>query len=103
MEDFDLKTWCVKILIPALVAVGIKLAIQSKSTRMTWFSAITSVIAGVGFAYVFSDVVLTKVAHEYTTAVTALIAISGERIGYWFIYKFNVEGILESWVKAKKA
>jgi hypothetical protein len=103
MEDLqDFKTWCLKILLPALVAISIKLAIQSKSMRMTWFSAISSFVVGVGFAYLFSDIVLSKVAKEYTSAIIAVIAISGERIGYWIIYKFNIEAILEGWVKSKR-
>jgi putative effector of murein hydrolase len=91
----DAKAWIVKIIVPALVAISIKLAIQSKSMRMSWFNIMTSFITGIGAAYLCSDIVLTYIAPEYTTAAIALIAMSGEKIGYWVVYKFNVESILE--------
>lgn len=93
MEDF--KSWVIKIILPSFVAISIKLAIQSKSQKMNWFTVTTSFVTGIGSAYVFSDIVLSQVATEYTTAVIACIAISGEKIGYWFVYRFNVESILE--------
>jgi hypothetical protein len=49
--------------------------------------------------------VMSTVADKYTTAAIACIAISGEKIGYWMVYKFNVESILEGFldkVRSKK-
>lgn len=94
MEEF--RNWSFKIILPALVAISIKLAIESKSMKMNWFNIVTSFVTGIGSAYLFSDIVLTTVAPEYTTAAIACIAISGEKIGYWLVYKFNVENILEN-------
>ncbi len=91
----DLKSWAIKSLLPALVAISIKLAIQSKSMKMNWFTVITSFVTGIGSAYLFSDMVFATVADKYTTAAIACIAISGEKIGYWLVYKLNVESILE--------
>lgn len=91
----DLKTWIVKILLPSLVAVSIKLAIQSKKSDISWFSIITSFVTGIGSAYICSDMVISTVAHEYVPIAIAIITISGEKIGFWVVYKFNVESILE--------
>ena len=50
----DIKVWLVKILLPSLVAISIKIAIQSKKEAVTWFNVITSFITGIGSAYLFA-------------------------------------------------
>lgn len=93
MEDF--KTWLVKILLPSLVAVSIKLAVQSKQNTISWFNVVTSFITGIGSAYLCADLVLSTVDHQYVPIAIAIITISGEKIGYYIVYKLNVEAILE--------
>jgi hypothetical protein len=95
----DIKNWAVKIGLPAFVAISIKLAIQSKTMKMSWFVVITSFVTGVGAAYIFSDIVMSEVKPEYTSAVIAMIAISGEKIGYWLIYRFNLENYVTSFLE----
>jgi hypothetical protein len=95
MEE-DAKSWLIKMLLPSMVALSIKLAIQSKTMKMSLFNILTSFVTGVGPAYLLSDVVFSSISPQYTSAAFAVIAISGEKIGYWFVYKFNVENILES-------
>lgn len=100
----EVKNWIFKIGLPSFVAISVKLAIQSKTMKMSWFVVITSFVTGVGSAYIFSDIVMTQVAPEYTSAVIAVIAISGEKIGYWLIYRFNLENYVTSfleWLLAK--
>jgi len=93
MEDF--RTWLIKILLPSLVAVSIKLAVTAKKDSVTWFSIITSFVTGIGSAYLFSDLVISSVPHNCIPLAIAAITISGEKIGFWLVYKFNVESILE--------
>ncbi len=99
----DLKTWIVKILLPSLVAVSIKLAVQSKRETISWFSVISSFVIGVGAAYISSDWVMETFDHKYVSIAIAFIAISGEQIGVWCVYTFKVEsileGVLERWKK----
>jgi hypothetical protein len=89
----DLKTWLVKILLPSLVAISIKLAVQAKK-GISWFNVITSFVTGVGSAYLFSGVVISTVAEEYVPIAIAIIAISGEKIGLWLVYKVNAESLI---------
>lgn len=95
----EIKNWAVKIGLPAFVAISIKLAIQSKTMKMSWFIVVTSFVTGVGAAYLFSDLVMSEVSPEYTSAVIAVIAISGEKIGYWLIYRFNIESFVASFLE----
>jgi hypothetical protein len=96
MSDMeDLRSWILKILLPALVAISIKLAVQSKQGAMSWFNVITSFVCGIGSAYLASDLVTSSINPHYVPLVIAVIAISGEKIGFWLVYKFNVESFME--------
>jgi hypothetical protein len=97
----DLKTWLVKILLPSLVAISIKLAVQAKK-GISWFNVITSFITGVGSAYLFSGLVVSSVADQYLPIAIGIIAISGEKIGLWLVYKLNVESLIVGIVEKLK-
>lgn len=98
----DTKVWIVKILLPSLVALSIKLAIQSKRESVTWFKIIISFITGIGSAYLSSDLVISTISHSYVPIAIAIITISGEKIGYWLVYKMDVESILETFLQKLK-
>lgn len=93
MDDF--MTWAIKILIPSLVAISIKLAIQSKKKALSLFNVITSMVIGIGTAYLSADVIITTVSQQYIPIAIAMVTISGEKIGLYLIYKFNVESMIE--------
>lgn len=94
MEELqDFKTWLIKIILPALVAISIKLAVQSKK-GITWFTVITSFVTGAGCAYLFGPPVLSYINESWQTVTIAIIAISGEKIGLWLVYRFNVENLM---------
>jgi hypothetical protein len=42
----------------------------------------------------FSGVVISTVAEEYVPIAIAIIAISGEKIGLWLVYKVNAESLI---------
>lgn len=102
-EVFDLF---VKVLIPAVVAVGIKLAIQMKTDKVTIMSAFASLVIGVGFAFLSAGVIRESFNESWQTIVIGLVAIVGEKVGYWLIYKFKFdkigEALIESVIKAFK-
>jgi len=102
----ELETFIVRIMIPAIVTIAIKLAIITKTEKLTAFHVISSFILGVGPAYLFSDLIMNHVSHDYVTLVTAAITISGEKMGIYFMYKFNIDKlmnkILENFFKMKK-
>lgn len=98
MEELgsEIKNLVVKILIPAIVGVGINIAVTSRKKTMSVFNIITSLIVGVGVAWLMSGVVLNNVSEVWQPPVIALLAISGEKIANWVIYKWNVDKIIES-------
>jgi hypothetical protein len=94
----DIKDWAVKIGIPALVTVSMKLAIDFKRGTVTKFNVVASFVTGVGSAYLFSELIIDVVSKPYVPLAIAAVTISGEKIGYWLVYKFNIETFFVSFL-----
>tara|TARA_R110000782_G_scaffold97449_1_gene182365 strand:- start:565 stop:921 length:357 start_codon:yes stop_codon:yes gene_type:complete len=88
----------VKILFPAFLAVGVKIAIEMKKnkTRVTFFNILLSMIIGVGGAYLSSGYILKNCNDENIPILIALIAITSEKIGEFLIFKLNIDVFLTS-------
>lgn len=101
MEELgsELKNLFVKVLIPALIAVSIKIAIDSRKKTISIFNVIGSIITGVGMAYLFSGIILSTFSEDLIPLMIALVAISGEKIGNWLIYKFNIDTFIEALIE----
>lgn len=93
------KNLLAKVLIPALVAVSIKIAITSRKSRMSVFGIVSSIVVGVGSAYLFSGLVRDTFSDNVQPLVIALIAISGDKIANWLIYRFNVDSLIQTIVE----
>lgn len=66
---------------------------------MTVFNIITSIVIGVGSAYLFSGVIINNFSDELIPLMIALITISGEKIGNWIIYRFNIDTFIEALIE----
>lgn len=91
--DEELRTFLLKIIIPALVAVSIKLAIMSQRVKISVFNILGSFIIGVGTAYLSGDIILHTVDTDYVPLVISIIALTGEKISYWILYSFKIDKI----------
>ncbi len=82
-----------KIIFPAFLAVGIKIAIEMKKnkSRVSFFNIFLSMLIGVGGAWLSSDIVLRNCEPQNVPIVIALIAITSEKIGDFIIYKLTVD------------
>lgn len=78
----------VKILAPAVIAISIKIATQIKNEQMTFSRVIISFIVGIGcayFVYPFID------DGRWTPLIVGVVAMSGEKITEYLIYKWDVD------------
>lgn len=97
--DEEAKAFIFKVIVPALVAVSIKLAVMIKTEKnVTWFQGITSFVSGVGLAYLSAPLVQQYSSANSMPLVISAIAISGDKIGHFFIYKFHVEEVLKGFL-----
>lgn len=85
-----------KILLPPLVGISIKVAIKMEKEKMTPIMIILAYIVGVGVAWLCSPIIITAVSPTYSPMILAVVAITGDKIAEYFMYKFNVDGFLSS-------
>lgn len=86
----------IKILFPAFIAVGIKIAIEMKrnKSKISYLNVFLSMLIGVGGAYLCSDWVRSTFHENNVSIVIAVIAILSDKIGEFMIYKLNIDGFL---------
>ncbi len=65
-----------------------------KRTRLSFLNVLLSFITGIATAIMFSDLVKLHVPQDYQSVCIAILAISGEKIGDWLVYKFRVDDFL---------
>jgi len=95
----ELRSLLIKVLIPSLVAISVKLAITMRKHNMTILNIVSSVIIGVGSAYLFSGFIFKHFSDEAATLMIAMVTISGDKIGNWLIYKFNVDSFIRAMIE----
>ena len=95
----EVKSWVLKPLVWAMMAVSVKLAVQSKKEKLTMGIVVTSFMAGVGSAWLFADYITMNYSHQYQPLIIAIIAISGDKIVEYFLYKINFQQLLDSLIK----
>lgn len=82
-----------------MLAISVKLAVQSKRQKITIGIVVTSFLAGIGSAWIFADYVVMNYSHQYQPMIIAVIAISGEKIVEYILYKINFQVLLDSLIK----
>lgn len=98
----ELRELIVKILIPSLIGISIKLALKIREGRLSFFNACTSVVIGIGFAYLFGGIVLSYFSERWAPAIIAAITMTGEKIAYWVIYRFDFDVIGDAFIERLK-
>lgn len=86
----------VKILAPATIAISIKIATQIKNEKMTFSRVIISFFVGIGcayFVYPFID------DGRWTPLIVGVVAMSGEKITEYLIYKWDVDNAISMILK----
>lgn len=96
--ESDFFQFFVKILIPAIFGVGIKIAIEMKKdrTKVSFFNVCVSMFVGVAGAYICSGAVQKNFGEDYRPVVIAFIAIITDKIAEYVIYKWNVDIFLSA-------
>lgn len=97
-----LTEFVTKILIPAMVGISLKIAVQMKKTKLSFLSVTLSFIAGISCAWLLSDLIHLHVGEQYQAISIAIIAMSGEKFGEFVVYKLRVDEFLQAVLDAVK-
>jgi len=84
----------VKIFVPAFVAISVKVATQIKHEKMNLTRILISFVSGVGCAYF----VFPFVHGQWTPLIIGVVAMSGEKITEFIVYKWDVDSFLKSMI-----
>ena len=98
----EFKALLIKILLPALMGLSVKLAILSRKENITVKQIINSFVCGIGSAYIFAPLVMNDVSDHWLPLVIAVITMSGEKIGSYALYRLNIENVFDFLTKNKK-
>lgn len=90
----DFYQFLTKILIPAIIGISLKVAVQMKRTKLSFLNVLLSFITGICTAWMFSGLIHNNVPSDYQSISIAILAISGEKIGDWIVYKLRVDDFL---------
>lgn len=63
---------------------------------MTVKRIIIAFIVGVGVTWLCSPVIVQAVSPTYSPMILAVVAITGDKIAEYFMYKFNVDGFISA-------
>lgn len=98
----ELSTFFFKIFIPAFIAISVKVATQIKQEKMNFSRILISFVAGIGCAYF----VFPFVEGKWTPLIVGVVAMSGEKIAEFIIYKWDVDkvlrNLLSNWISKNK-
>ena len=98
----ELSTFFFKIFIPAFIAISVKVATQIKQEKMNFSRILISFVAGIGCAYF----VFPFVEGKWTPLIVGVVAMSGEKIAEFIIYKWDVDkvlrNLLSNWIGKKQ-
>ena len=98
----ELSTFFFKIFIPAFIAISVKVATQIKQEKMNFSRILISFVAGIGCAYF----VFPFVEGKWTPLIVGVVAMSGEKIAEFIIYKWDVDkvlrNLLSNWLSKKQ-
>lgn len=83
-----------KILLPPIVGISVKVAMKMEKEKMTAKRIVIAFIVGVGVTWLCSPVIVNAVPATYSPMILAVVAITADKITEYFMYKFNVDGVI---------
>ena len=85
-----------------MVGVTIKIAVEMEKKKVTIKRAFTSYTIGIGSAWLSSGFINTEVGEKWQAIVIATIAIAGEKIAEYLMYKLDYDTYLNNIFSALK-
>lgn len=95
----QIKNPVVKFLIPAMLGISIKLAIQARKKVMSKSSVITAFVFGISVAWLLSPVINSVASEDYQALCIGIVALSGDKIALWAYQKFNIDRLIELFIE----
>lgn len=95
----ELNELIFKILAPAFAALIISISVQIQNKKANLINIICSVAIGISCAYLSGNFILNHFSDDLAPLAIALVTITGEKVGYWFVIVFNFSKIGDGLIK----
>lgn len=96
----EFNAFLIKIAIPSIIGISIKIATQLKTETVTFTRVIISYVVGIGCAYFAFPFINTIEDKRMMSTIIGVVAISGEKIMEFLIYRWNIDYFLSSLMEA---
>lgn len=90
----EVKALLLKTVIPIMIGVSMRLALDARTRKVTFFEVLTSFVLGIGMVYLLYFPVREQFGDVYQPLVYGSIAMFGDRFGLYMMKKFNIEAWL---------
>lgn len=92
----DIIDFFVKIIIPAIAGITIKLSVMMEKEKLTFLKVFISLIIGIGFVYLLQQPVKNLIPEHYQPLMFGLIAMSGETLGRFITKLYSIDIVISS-------
>lgn len=90
----------IPMIVTATVAVGLKLMVDSRKKKITFWAAFISWLGAVFISYLFYPAILEYSSDSLKPLWMAFVVLVGDKIVVYFVEKFNVDTFLSAVVNA---
>lgn len=103
----EFLNFLLKVLPFSLATLAISISVQVKNKTATIMGVTMSAIIGISTAWIFGSFINAHFSPSTAPIIIGVVTITGEKVGYWFVYKFKfdkigealVEGLIKLWNK----
>ena len=90
----EIWNFIIKTLPFSLAALAISISIQIKNKTASLINSMLSIIIGVSCAWITGGWINEHFSSTTAPMIIGVVTILGEKVGYWLIYKFQVDLVM---------
>ena len=94
----EVWNFIIKILPYSLATLAISISIQIKNKTASLTNSLLSIVIGVSCAYLTGGWINQHFSSTTAPMIIGFVTILGEKLGYWLIYKFQVDLVMATLV-----
>jgi len=87
----EIWNFIIKTLPFSAAALAISISIQIKNKKATMVNSILSIIIGISCAWIMGAWINEHFSSSTAPIIIGVVTITGEKVGYWLIYTFQVD------------
>ena len=87
----EIWNFIIKTLPFSLAALAISISVQIKNKTASLVNSVLSIVICVSCAYLTGSFINAHFGSSTAPIIIGVVTIAGEKVGYWFVYKFQFD------------